>query len=219
MTYDIIIVGAGHNGLVASFYLARAGWRVLVLEARPMVGGACVTEELIPGYRFSTCANVLWGLRPKVRRDLELDRRGLVVDQRRFLRLFPDGRHIFLDRNAGASTPGESMNATAAEIAKVSPADAAALPRWQDFLNRLTGIFGPSLLQVPPRLDQLRAACHDDEDRRVLDLILTTPVATLAERFFESDLMRNIGAGADMGTGREAGSGLLLALATAMGAV
>ena len=55
--YDVIIVGAGHNGLVTAFYLSRAGLRVLVVEALETVGGACKTEELVPGYRFSTCAN------------------------------------------------------------------------------------------------------------------------------------------------------------------
>jgi len=218
MNYDIIILGGGHNGLVAAFYLARAGKKVLVLEARPIVGGACVTEELIPGYRFSTCANVLWGLRPKVYQDLGLEERGLKVDTRRFLRLLPGGRYLFSDRNTGASTPGDSLATTQKAIAQFSAKDAAFLPQWQEFLNRLTRIFGPFLLRLPPTLEELRAACADAEDRKALELILTTPVAELAERFFESDLMRNIGAGADMGAGREAGSGLLLALVTAMGA-
>ena|SRR6266542_4677522 len=66
MDYDAIIIGSGHNGLVAAFYLARAGLSVLVLEARALIGGSCVTEELIPGFQFSTCANVLWALRPKI---------------------------------------------------------------------------------------------------------------------------------------------------------
>ena len=65
MDYDAIIVGSGHNGLVAAFYLARAGKRVLVVEAREIIGGCCVTEELIPGFRFPTCAQLVWALRPK----------------------------------------------------------------------------------------------------------------------------------------------------------
>jgi len=63
---DAVVVGAGHNGLVCAFYLARAGRSVVVLEQQPMVGGACVTEELLPGARFSTCANILWQLQPRI---------------------------------------------------------------------------------------------------------------------------------------------------------
>ena len=63
MDYDAIIIGAGHNGLVAGYYLGEAGLRVLILEAREIVGGSCVTEELIPGFRFSTCANIVWARR------------------------------------------------------------------------------------------------------------------------------------------------------------
>ncbi len=77
MTDTMVIVGAGHNGLVCAFYLARAGLAVEVIEARPVVGGACVTEELIPGFRFSTCANVLCWLRPEIARDMRLAERGV----------------------------------------------------------------------------------------------------------------------------------------------
>src|SRR2546430_2340796 len=74
--YDIIIVGAGHNGLVTAAYLARAGKRVLVVERRDVVGGACVTEELWPGFKVSTAAYVNSLLRPEIIRDLELTRHG-----------------------------------------------------------------------------------------------------------------------------------------------
>src|SRR5207244_3920121 len=75
-SYDIVIVGAGHNGLVTAAYLARAGKRVLVLERRHVVGGACVTEELWPGFKVSTAAYVNSLLRPEIIRDLELARHG-----------------------------------------------------------------------------------------------------------------------------------------------
>jgi hypothetical protein len=76
---DVVIVGAGHNGLVAAFYLARAGLRVEMAEAQAEVGGACKTEELIPGYRFSTCANYLFWARSRVVEDMRLFERGVHV--------------------------------------------------------------------------------------------------------------------------------------------
>ena len=80
MARDILIIGAGHNGLVAAFYLGQAGLSVELVEARGIIGGACTTQELISGYRFSTCANVLPWLRPKVAEDLRLLERGLHVE-------------------------------------------------------------------------------------------------------------------------------------------
>src|SRR5437660_12612884 len=93
---DAIIIGAGHNGLVAAAYLARAGRRVLVLERREVVGGACVTEELWPGYRVSTAAYLCSLFRPQIIRDLELKAHGLQLLPRNpssFTPL-PDGRYL-----------------------------------------------------------------------------------------------------------------------------
>src|SRR5437879_7930430 len=95
-TWDAIVVGGGHNGLVAAAYLAKAGRHVLVVERRPIVGGACVTEEVFPGVRFSRLAYSAGLLRPEVIRDLELPRFGYAVHpfDPQFFLPFPNGDSI-----------------------------------------------------------------------------------------------------------------------------
>src|SRR5438094_7607679 len=80
--YEAIVVGGGHNGLVTAGYLARAGWKVLVLERRPVVGGACVTEEVFPGYKVATAPYVNSLFRKEIVRDLRLGEYGLAVLER-----------------------------------------------------------------------------------------------------------------------------------------
>ena len=135
-SYDAVVVGAGHNGLVAAFYLARAGKRVLVVERREIVGGACVTEEFAPGYRASTGAYILSMLRPAIWTDLKLRARGVVTDDAGpSLNLFPDGADLLLD---------DEPDAAAEAVRRFSPADAVAFPQVEDQLLRLAGLLVPT---------------------------------------------------------------------------
>src|SRR4029077_912361 len=97
-TFDAIVVGAGHNGLVTACYLAKAGWKVLVLERRHVVGGACVTEEVFPGFKVSTAAYVISLFRNEIIRDLRLHDYGFAVLERNpsSFSPFPDGRALLL---------------------------------------------------------------------------------------------------------------------------
>ena len=141
--YDAIIVGGGHNGLVCAAYLARAGWRVVVLEAREMVGGCAVTEEIWTGYRVSTASYLSSLLQEKVVRDLELERFGYRVDAKdpAFFSPFPDGRHLFMWQDRAR---------TLAEIAKFSTKDAEAYPRYEAHLEKLAAVAESLLLTTPP---------------------------------------------------------------------
>ena len=141
--YDAIIIGGGHNGLVAAAYLARAGRSVLALERREIVGGCAVTEELWPGFKVSTAAYVNSLFRPEIIRDLDLKRHGFEMLPRSpssFTPL-PDGRYLLM---------GPDKEMTHREVAKFSKKDAEALPKYEAMLERLADFFEPTLLQTPP---------------------------------------------------------------------
>ena len=136
--YDAIVVGAGHNGLVTAAYLARAGRRVLVLERRPIVGGACVTEETFPGFKVSTAAYVNSLFHKAIVRDLALARHGYQVlarDPSSFTPL-PDGRSLLM---------GPDADLTRKEIAKFSVRDAERYPRYEAMLERVADVIEPTL--------------------------------------------------------------------------
>lgn len=142
-SFNAIIVGGGHNGLVTAAYLAGAGRRVLVLEARELVGGCAVTEEIWPGYRVSTASYLASLMQEKVVRDLQLERFGYRVDAKdpAFFSPFPDGRYMFMWQDRAK---------TLAEIAKFSPRDAEAYPKYEAYLEKLAIVVESLLLTTPP---------------------------------------------------------------------
>jgi phytoene dehydrogenase-like protein len=142
-THDIIIIGAGHNALVAAAYLARARYKVLVLERRDIVGGCCITEELWPGFNVSTAAYVNSLLRPEIIRELDLKKYGFEMLPRS-----PSSFTPFLDGRSLMMGPDRAM--TLREIAKFSPKDAEAYPKYEDMLTRVADFLEPMLTQTPP---------------------------------------------------------------------
>ena len=139
---DVVVIGAGHNGLVCAFYLARAGLKVTVLERRDVVGGAAVTQEFHPGFRNSVAAYTVSLLNPKVIADLDLPRHGLKVVERR--------ASNFLPLEDGYLLTGEGR--THAEVAKFSPKDAAALDAYNDRLDAIADVLRDIVLETPPNM-------------------------------------------------------------------
>ena len=141
--YDLIVIGGGHNGLVTAAYAARAGLKTLVLERRHVLGGACVTEELWPGFKVSTAAYVNSLLRPEIIRDLELKRHGFEMLPRSpsSFTPFPDGRSLML---------GPDKALTHREVAKFSARDAEVLPKYEAMLERVAAFIEPTLIATPP---------------------------------------------------------------------
>jgi phytoene dehydrogenase-like protein len=189
-----IVVGGGHNGLVAAYYLARAGLAPLVLERRDLVGGACVTEEFAPGYHASTGAYVLSMMRPAVWRDLGLDRRGIRISPAGpSLNLLPDGTSVLL-----GDDPEEAID----EVSVHSRRDARALGELETELGRLAQVLLPTMdLPAPdPALRQLRdwsgaarllrLAARKRGDLPETIRLLTASVTDFLSERFESDIIK-----------------------------
>jgi phytoene dehydrogenase-like protein len=194
-SYDLIIIGGGHNGLVTAAYLARAGAKVLVLERREVLGGACVTEEVWPGYKVSTAAYVNSLLRPEIIRDLELKRHGFQMLPRNpsSFTPFPDRRSLLL---------GPDKALTHREISKFSARDADALPKYEAMLERVADFLEPTLVQTPPNPWSLRPAnlvqlaklglafLRLGPDGQKAVEILTGAATPILDRWFESEQLK-----------------------------
>ena len=141
--YDALIIGAGHNGLVCAFYLARAGLKVRMLERRGVVGGAAVTEEFHPGFRNSVASYTVSLLQPRVIADMRLAQRGYRVVERPIANFLPqgDGRYLKL---------GGGLARTQAEFGKFSVRDAETLPAYYAALERVADVLRGLALKPPP---------------------------------------------------------------------
>jgi phytoene dehydrogenase-like protein len=193
--YQAIIIGGGHNGLVTACYLARAGWKVLVLERRPLVGGVCVTEETFAGFKVSTAAYVNSLFRKEIIRDLRLADYGLALLERNpsSFTPFPDRRHLLM---------GPDADRNRREIAKFSPRDAEAYPKYEAMLERVAAVIEPTIAMTPPNL--VRPRLRDfwrlfQMGRAFRKLgtglseaveILTGPARPILDRWFESEQLK-----------------------------
>ncbi len=194
--YDAIIIGGGHNALVTACYLARARMKVLLLERRYLVGGACVTEEnIFPGFKVSTAAYVNSLFSPEIIRELRLKDYGFAVLERNpsSFTPFPDGRYLLMG-------PDEKLNLE--QIAKFSKKDAENYPRYEKMLERVAELIEPTLHMTPPNV--LRPGLKDvwtlfglGQKARKLgtDLseaveILTGAARPILDRWFESEQLK-----------------------------
>jgi phytoene dehydrogenase-like protein len=196
MNYDVTIVGGGHNGLVAACYLAKSGLKTLVLEAREVVGGGAVTEELYPGFRCSTLDHAAGPVSPQVVADLNLARHGLemITPEVRVVALAPEDKSLCIYNDVGR---------TVGEIEKFSAHDARSYPEFVASFSRIGRVLSPLLSMTPPAIDQptatelwqlgkvglaFRGLGKKDEYR----LLRWGPmaVADLVGEWFETELLR-----------------------------
>jgi phytoene dehydrogenase-like protein len=191
-SYDAIVVGGGHNGLTTTAYLAKAGLRVVCLERRDILGGACVTEELWPGARVSRCSYVVSMLQPKIVSDLELERYGykaIPLDPA-YVSLTEEGPIFFFNET----------DRTAESIARYSKADAAAYPEFEGLMDRAARFVKPMMLREAPALGSKapgdlaallreagRMAGFSKREIHELVRVFTMSVGDLLDDYFELD--------------------------------
>jgi len=195
---DIVIIGGGHNGLVTAFYLAKAGYKPLVLERSAQVGGAAITDEFHPGFRCSTLAHSAGPIRPDVVRDMRLEKHGLkfITPEVSVTALSPDGRALSLYRDAQQS---------AQEITAFSQKDAAKYPQFQESLGKMGRVIAEALSTTPPNIDHPSSsdlwgmlktgrAIRNLGKKDMYRLLRWGPmaVADLAAEYFETELLRAV---------------------------
>ncbi|XP_073338558.1 pyridine nucleotide-disulfide oxidoreductase domain-containing protein 2 [Pagrus major] len=207
--YDALVIGGGHNGLVAAAYLQKGGLKTAVLERRHVLGGAAVTEEIFPGFRFSRCSYLLSLLRPHIYADLELKKHGLKVYMRD-----PHAYTPMLEEGVGGAPPrsltlGADLAMNQMEIGKFSQKDAQAYSDFIAHLDKLAGAIHP-LLDAPPvdvpgvtagslrmRLAAAKTLrpiikCGLKLGRNIPDFyeIVTAPITKILNRWFESEPLK-----------------------------
>ena len=194
--YDAVVVGGGHNGLTAAAYLAKAGRSVLVLERREVLGGACVTEELFPGFRLNVASYTVGMLQPEVIGELGLGDVGFrsYVRDPQFTGVFPDGQHLVVYPD---------LERTVADVARLSRKDALAWPRFEADGARVGAILRDHFLRPAADWgwgDFARAFTGAESERLFARFILGT-TRDLVDSYFESDAVKGVQAfGGAVGT-------------------
>jgi len=218
-TYEAIVIGGGHNGLVNGAYLARAGMRTLILERRHMVGGAAITEELVPGFHFTTFSYALSLLRPEIIHELELPKHGFMpIQMSDTFAPTEDGDYLWL---------GSDRELNAKEIARHSAHDADALHQFELDTARVCQALKPLLDRIPPnivgtdpddlgQLAELAAHLRGLPPKVLHDCVrlITGSAADFLDDYFESDIVKGLLSsssiiGSKVGP-RSQGSGLVL---------
>jgi phytoene dehydrogenase-like protein len=179
--FDAVVVGAGHNGLVCASYLARAGLEVCVLERSERIGGACVTEELFPGFFVSTAAYTVSLLLPEIIDELGL-RLVIRIKDPTFFAPTEEGGGLLLWRDP---------KARAEEIARVSKSDAEAYPRFEALFEEAADRL-ETLLTFPATRKQARREFRRSKVEKLFDLTVDGSIAELCEEYFESDVMQGL---------------------------
>ncbi|KAF6317788.1 pyridine nucleotide-disulfide oxidoreductase domain 2 [Rhinolophus ferrumequinum] len=207
--YDAVVIGAGHNGLVAAAYLQRLGVNTAVFERRHVIGGAAVTEEIIPGFKFSRASYLLSLLRPQIYTELELKEHGLRLHLRNPYSFTP-----MLEEGTGSKVPrslllGTNMVENQKQIAQFSQKDAQAFPKYEVFMNRLALAVDPLLDAAPvdveafwrgsllQRLKSLSTLTPLLQAGRILGVrlpqyyqVLTAPITKVLNQWFESEPLK-----------------------------